>query len=129
MTTLSPLGEVVSKSSRLSETRLAQHAKLLAWTRSRAQHAYTSLRPRLGEPLSPKRDCLSLKPGTIHLGEKCNTEPKMRFCNSRLDEITSLGRDLQSFPLFTHTNHLKSYPNHIPIYAKQWRIIHQTCTH
>jgi len=44
--------------------------------RSHAQHAQASSRPRLGEPLSPKREYWSLNPNTSRLGERRETKLK-----------------------------------------------------
>jgi len=62
--------------------------------RSRAQQAQASSRPRLGEPLSPKREYWSLNFDTSRLGEKREPKTKMRLYNSRLGEMDSLGRKL-----------------------------------
>ncbi|QCD99473.1 hypothetical protein DEO72_LG7g755 [Vigna unguiculata] len=90
--------------SRLSETFSPERdpgslkpTQLLTWTRFRAQNTQVTLRPRLGECLSPERETKSLNPVLGRLGEKREPKLKTRLYNSRLGELDSLGRDLQGF--------------------------------
>jgi len=93
---------------------IAQNSKPLAWARYRAQNSQVSLRPRLGECLSPERETKSLNPVQSRLGEIRVPEQKMRLCNSRLGEMDSLGRDLQGF----NSDHALNSPNLAP-FAQQ----------
>jgi len=104
--------------------------------RSRTQHVQASSRPRLGEPLSPKREHQSLNPKTSRPSEKHESAPETRFYNSRLDEMDSPGRDLQSSLSVHAYNSPKRMPNQSKIIPKQHSIItqhktmaskHQTC--
>jgi len=81
--------------------------KPLAWARSRTQNIQVSSRPRLGECLSLEQETKSLNPVQSRLGEIRVPEPKMRLCNSRLGEMDSLGRDLQS----SNSDHALNSPN------------------
>jgi len=72
-----------------------------------------SLRPRLGECLSPERETKLLNPVPGRLGEKREPEPKMRLCNSRLGEMDSLGRKLQRFS----SSHTRKQPKQCPLTA------------
>ena len=60
-------------------------------------HTQNSSRPRLGEPLSPEWDFVSLNPNLGRLSEKLEPKPWMNSYNSRLGERVLLGQNLQSF--------------------------------
>ncbi|QCE14308.1 hypothetical protein DEO72_LG11g1307 [Vigna unguiculata] len=103
--------------SRLSETESLKIPILLAWARYRTQKRSsflaTSLRrvvPRLSETKS-----LNTKPRSP--GRATRPKPDVRFCNSRLDEVDSLERDLQSPLTVTHAFYPKpgySMPKIVP---------------
>jgi len=66
-------------------------------------------RPRLGEPLSPERDCISLKQ-KLSAWARARARVRSSSCKSRLGEAGSLGRELWVSPLFI----LQQPHNHIP---------------
>ena len=90
---------------------VAQNSKPLAWARYRAQTLKFSLRPRLGECLSPERETMSLNPFLGRLGENHEPELNVRLCNSRLGEMDPLRRDLQGFEFVHAHTSPKQYQN------------------
>jgi len=70
--------DISLRRGRLARARpwFAQHTKLLAWTRIRAQNPHVTSRSHLGERLSPKREAIRSTPIPGRLGEKGEPIPQ-----------------------------------------------------
>jgi len=120
--------------ARLADSRLSE--PLLAWASiSLAKkelplpsYTYNNIpqtptRPRLGEPLSPERDGVSLK-RKLSAWARARAQVWACFCKSRLGEAWSLGRERRVSPLFA----LHSYPNTLQTAAYIHLIFHNGTT-
>jgi len=95
--------------ARLGESAPRLKARFLTWATPAAMCLKPFTRPRLGEPLSPERDWVSLKQ-KLSTWARARARVRTSSYKSRLGEAGSLGRELRVSPLFiSQQSH-----NHIP---------------